>query len=241
MISAKAHDKGWSFSENEDHIQAQFKALLFGSAGLCGDEKVIEAAKTMFKNFAAGDKKAIHPNIRGSVYAIVLRDGGDKEFDTILNEYHTASNADERNTALRSLGRVKDEKLIQRALALPLSNDVKGQDVYLPIAGLRNDAAGIVALYGWMKDNWEAIEKKCPPGLSMLSNIVQMCTSGFTSEEQLKDVRAYFDGKSTKGFDRALEQSSDAIRAKAGWLKRDRGDVEGWLQSNGYLSKGEKL
>ena len=195
----------------------------------------------MFKGFAAGNKEAIHPNIRGSVYAIVLRNGGAKEFDIILNEYRTASNADERNTALRSLGRVKDEKLIQRALALPLSDDVKGQDVYLPIAGLRSDAAGIVALYAWMKQNWEAIEKKCPPGLSMLSSIVQMCISGFTSEEQLKDVKAYFDGKSTKGFDRALEQSFDAIKAKANWLKRDKGDVEAWLQDNGYISSGGKL
>ena len=195
----------------------------------------------MFKDFAAGNKKAIHPNIRGSVYAIVLRNGGEKEFDIILDEYRTASTADERNTALRSLGRVKDEKLIQRALALPLSDDVKGQDVYLPIAGLRNDAAGIVALYAWMKQNWEAIEAKCPPGLSMLSSIVQMCTSGFTSEEQLRDIRAFFDGKSTKGFDRALEQSSDAIRAKANWLKRDRGDVDAWLQDNGYTSSGGKL
>lgn len=215
--------------------------MLFGNAGLSEDQKVIEAAQAMFKNFAGGNRKAIHPNLRGSVYAIVLRNGGEKEFDIILNEYLTAANADERNTALRSLGRVRDKKLIQRALALPLSDDVKGQDVYLPIAGLGNDAAGIVARYDWMKANWEGIEKKCPPGLSMLSSIVQMCTSGFTSEEQLKDVRAYFDGKSTKGFDRALEQSSDAIRAKAGWLKRDRDDVEAWLQDNGYMGKGGKL
>jgi len=192
----------------------------------------------MFKDFATGNKKAIHPNIRGSVYAIVLRNGGEEEYNTILNEYHTAQDADERTTALRSLGRVKDEKLIKRTLGLPLSDEVKGQDFYLPIAGLRNDGAGIQALYDWMKENWTAIEKKCPPGLTMLSSIVQICTSGFTSEEQLKDVRAYFDGKSTKGFDRALEQSSDSVRAKAGWLKRDRSDVEQWLQANEYLGKG---
>lgn len=41
----------------------------------------------------------------------------------------------------------------------------------------------------------------------------------------------------SQGFDRALEQSSDSIRAKASWLKRDRGDVEGWLAENGYLAK----
>lgn len=46
-----------------------------------------------------------------------------------------------------------------------------------------------------------------------------------------------------QGYDRALEQSLDSIRAKASWLGRDRGDVEGWLKGNGYLGKdsGQKL
>lgn len=198
LVSEKAHAKGWSFSPDEDHIQAQFKALLFGSAGLSGDPKVIDAAQSMFKNFTAGDRKAIPPNIRGSIYAIVLRNGGDNEYNAILDEYRTAENADERNTALRSLGRVKNKDLIQRTLALPLSDDVKGQDVYLPIAGLRNDPEGIEALWEWMKENWEPLEKKCPPGLTMLGSMVNICTSGFTRKEQLEDVQKYFEGRSTK-------------------------------------------
>lgn len=39
----------------------------------------------------------------------------------------------------------------------------------------------------------------------------------------------------SQGFDRAVEQSLDAIRAKVNWLKRDRQDVEEWLSSNRYL------
>lgn len=198
LVSPKAHEKGWTFSENEDHIQAQFKALLFGSAGLSGDEKIIKAAQKMFKDWAAGNRKAIHPNIRGSVYAIVLRNGGDAEYDALLNEYKTANDADERNTALRSLGRARDPKLIQRSLELPLSDDVKGQDVYMPIAGLRSEKQGIEGLWGWMTSNWEGLNKKCPASLGILSSIVQICTSGFTSEEQLEEVRKWFGERSTK-------------------------------------------
>ena len=75
LVSEKTHSKGWSFGPNEDHIEAQFKALLFGSAGLAGDDKIIKAAQDMFGKFADGDKQAIHPNIRGSVYAIALQNG----------------------------------------------------------------------------------------------------------------------------------------------------------------------
>lgn len=233
LVSSQAHSKGWTFTPDEDHIQAQFKALLFGSAGLVGDEQIIKAAQDMFAKFKSGDRSAIHPNIRGSVYAIVLRNGGKEEYDAILNEYQTASDADERNTALRSLGRVDSPDLIERSLSLALSDHVKNQDVYLPLAGLRNEAQGIEGLWKWMTGNWEEIEKKCPPGLTMLSNVVQMCTSGFTSEEQLQEVQEWFKGRSTKGFDRALEQSCDTVRAKAKWLARDKGDVEEWLRREG--------
>lgn len=198
LVSPKAHEKGWTFTENEDHIQAQFKALLFGSAGLAGDEKIIEAAQDMFKTWAGGDRKAINSNIRGSVYAIVLQNGGEKEYDTIFNEYKTAKDADERNTALRSLGRVTGEALIKRSLTLPLSDDVKGQDVYMPIGGLRNTREGIIALWDYLQNNWEGLNKKCPASLGMLSNIVQICTSGFVSEEQLAEVRKWFGERSTK-------------------------------------------
>lgn len=198
LVSPKAHARGWSFADDEDHVQAQFKAMLFGSAGLTGDEEVIKAAQSMFRDFAAGNRGAIHPNIRASVYAIALQNGGEAEYNTILEEYRTAKIADERNTALRSLGRVKDEALIQRSLALSLSEDVKNQDVYLPLSGLRNDPRGIDALWTWLQTNWDAIEKKCPPGLTMLGSVVQICTSGFSRQTQVDEVRAWFQDRSTK-------------------------------------------
>ncbi|KAG8525517.1 uncharacterized protein KY384_009161 [Bacidia gigantensis] len=248
LVSTKAHEKGWTFSPSDGQIETQFKALLFGSAGLAGDEKIISAALDLFAKFASGDRGAINPNIRASVYAIALRlsptqQDKEKAYDTLLNEYHTAPTADERNTALRALSRVgSNAALTKHTIELPLSDDVKAQDVYLPIAGLRTDKEGVEALWEWMTTGWEKLNVKLPPGLGGLSNVISICVGGFTSEEQRDVVKKWFEGRSTKGFDRALEQSLDAVQAKANWLKRDGGDVEGWLVENGYLSKsGEKL
>lgn len=41
-----------------------------------------------------------------------------------------------------------------------------------------------------------------------------------------------------QGFDRALEQSSDSVRAKAKWIGRDKGDVFTWLDKNGFVNSG---
>jgi aminopeptidase 2 len=173
--------------------------------------------------------------LRGGVYSVVLQYGGEKEYDVLVKEYETAKNADERNTALRSIGRAKDAKLIQRTLAYALSKNVKDQDIYLPLAGLRAHKEGIVAFWSWMKENWETLYKKLPPSLTMMGSVVSMGTSGFTHDDQRQDVESFFKKVGTKGFERNLAQSVDAIKAKTGWLERDAKDVEQWLRENKYL------
>jgi aminopeptidase 2 len=46
---------------------------------MCGDKTIIKAAKDMFAKFSRGDKSAIHPNIRGSVFGMALKYGGKEE------------------------------------------------------------------------------------------------------------------------------------------------------------------
>ncbi|QDS67523.1 hypothetical protein FKW77_002279 [Venturia effusa] len=237
LCSAKAHELGWTFKEDDGHIEQQFKSLLFSNSGLSGDEKVKTAAMEMFAKWKEGDRSAIHPNLRSSVYAMALENGGEEAYNTILNEYRTAKTSDERNTALRAIGRAKDPELIKRTLSLPLSEEVKGQDIYLPLSGLRSHAKGVSALWDWMKENWDALEKKLPPGLTMLGSVVSICTSGFTHTDHIAQIKEFFDKKSTKGFDQSLAQSLDSIKAKSQWIERDREDVKSWLQSNGYLKK----
>ena len=69
-------------------------------------------------------------------------------------------------------------------------------------------------MWEWMTDNWSAIEKKLPAGLSMLSTVVTICSSGFTKMEHVDKVEAFFKDRSTKGFDQSLAQSLDGIRAR---------------------------
>lgn len=79
LVKDKAHELGWEFKESDGHIEQQFKSLLFNSAGITNDETIKKATFDMFEKFKKGDKSAIHPNIRSSVYAIVLTYGGEEE------------------------------------------------------------------------------------------------------------------------------------------------------------------
>jgi aminopeptidase 2 len=239
LCSAKAHELGWEFSDDEDHVLSQFKSLMFGSAGLAGDKKIKQAAKEMFAKFMDGDYAAVHPNLRASVFAMVLRDGGVQEYEALLARYHSAPTAEERNMCLRALGRARGKELIERTLGLALSGEVKMQDIYMPIGGLSTHKEGIEARWEWMCENWSTIVERLPPSMTMLSSVVSICVGGFGTKEQLEKVQAFFKDRDTKGFDRALDQSFDSIKAKYSWVKRDTEDVEKWLGSHAYL-EGEK-
>ncbi|KAI1345242.1 peptidase family M1-domain-containing protein [Xylariaceae sp. FL0016] len=235
LVSERAHKLGWKFSDADGHIEQQFKAMLFNASGMAGDKEVIAAAKDMFSKYMSGDKSAVHPNIRGSVFSMALKYGGKSEYDQILDFYRKSTNSDERNTALRCIGRAKDPELIKSTLDMILSKEVKSQDLYLPASGLRSHPEGIEALWTWLTDKWPEIYKRLSGNPPILGSMVSICTSSFTQPEQLEKVESFFKDIDTKTFDQPLAQCKDAIRSKISWLARDRQDVETWVQENKYM------
>ncbi|KAG7119397.1 Aminopeptidase 2 like protein [Verticillium longisporum] len=231
-ITSPLVDKlGWEFSSTDGHVEQQFKALVFGAAGMSGNKQVIAAAQDMFKKFMdEGDRSAIHPNIRGSVFSLNLKYGGEKEYNDVLDFYmHKAKSSDERNSALRTLG--QSRKMVQQTLDLLLSGKIRDQDVYLPIGGLRASREGIEGLFEWMQKNWDAISAKFPASSPMIGNVVAYCVGGLSTQAQLDQVTAFFGNKGTTGFDRSLAQATDSIKAKMSWKARDTDDVRQWLDS----------
>ncbi|RSM01766.1 hypothetical protein CEP52_008344 [Fusarium oligoseptatum] len=235
LVSKKANEVGWDITDADDHMTQRLKGLMFGKAAMVEDEPTKKAAFELFDKFIKGDRDALQPNLRPSVFAVVLSYGGEAEYNAVVKEYETAKQSSERNTALRSLGFAQDPALIKRTLEYTLSDQVKTQDLYMPLSALRAHKEGVIALWAWVKENWEVITKRLPPGMSLLGDLVSISTSSFTQEKQTADVKSFFEEKGTKGFDLELAQSLDAIKAKQNWLARDREDVKEWLRENKYL------
>lgn len=233
LVATKATKLGWEFSTSDSFQDQRLKSLLFGAAASAKDPSAEKFATDAFAKYIAGDKEAIHPNLRASVFGVVARTGGEKEYEQILSVYNDPVSPDEKITALRALGIFKEEALISRTLGYLFDGTVRSQDIYIPMQGLRTHKEGIDALWTWVQSNWDEVTKRLPPGLSMLGSVITICTSGYTSEGKLKEIEAFFATKTTKGFDQSLAQSFDTIRSKAKWVARDHEVLNKWLSEKG--------
>lgn len=235
LISAKLKEVGWKFSDSDSFADQQLKSLLFGSAAAAGYKEAVDYAHESFEAFVAGDQKAINPNLRSAIFNVVAKTGGQAEFDKLFKIYNNPNSVEEKISALRALGRFEDQAVLDTVTSLLLKSDVvKAQDIYIPMQGMRAHKAGINKLWQWFTVKWDEIYELLPPGLSMLGSVVTLASSGFTKEEQKEEVKKFFEGKNTKGFDQSLAQSLDMITTKTNWATRDLSKISGWLKTNGY-------
>jgi aminopeptidase 2 len=235
LISDKLKELGWEFTSNDTFAEQQLKSSLFASAVNSGHEEAIAFSKKALDAYIAGDKSAIHPNLRPAIFNCNATNGDEKTFESLLHIYENPGSIEEKISALRSLGRFKNSKILDKVVGLLLQSDVvKQQDIYIPMQGLRASKVGIEKLWTWLNVNWEEVYKVIPPSSSMLGSIVTLSTSGFTKPEQKAAVEKFFADKNTKGYDQALAQSLDVLSANSAWVARDSQDITEWLSVNGY-------
>lgn len=235
LVGEQVRKIGWEFGEGEDFQLLQLKLLLFGAAAHANDEAVVAAAKEMFAKYVGGDKEAVHPNIRGSVFAAVARHGGAAEYEQLFAIYKDPVLVDEKISALRVLGMFSQPELMARTLGYVLDPSVvKQQDLYIPMAGLALHRAGITALWEWVQTKWDKLTELLPPGLGMLGIVVQVCTLLFTLADKIAEIKQFFATKDSKGFDQKLSQSLDSVQLRVNWLARDRTAIVAWLKEHGH-------
>ncbi|KAE8452625.1 hypothetical protein EG329_013884 [Mollisiaceae sp. DMI_Dod_QoI] len=233
LIRKCAKRKGWNFEKDDDTVEQMLKATMFANSS---DElEVQKAARKMFDAFLAGDDEAINVNIRSAVFAIALEHGGEAEYDAILNALKSATSVYKRDTCIKALGCSEDPTLIVRTLKLALTDEmIAHNDTIEMIAPLARHKAGKEALWQWLQSDIDRIENAVGHGVYTFTRLVQIVTSGLSTEEQYEDVKSFFEKRNTEAYDKYLAQSLNMILAKAKWVERGREDMVSWLKDNGY-------
>lgn len=235
LISKQLLLVGWEFKESDSFTEQQLKQSLFSSAADAGQKEVVADCKKAFKDYVAGNKSAIHPNSRNSVFLVAIKYGGKEEFDQLYQIYLKPLSVEEKLGALRMLGRTPDADLRAKLLDLTLQSDViKQQDMLYAMVGLTAERDSGLQLWHWFTANWDKICKMLPPGLSMLGSAVSVSIRGLSTQAERSAVADFFKDKDTAGFDQALAQSLESLDSRIAWVERDTKAIQEWIATKGY-------
>lgn len=203
------------------------RLLAIGAAAHFGDNAVIEEA---LRRFESGNYPV---DLRGSIYRLVVKHGGEKEYEKMLSIYKDDSVMhSEKLQALSALGASEDKNLKIRTLEFVLSDDVRSQDIIYGPASTTGTLDGIEITWNFLTSNWEKICKKLEASGYLIARCVEYSSAGFISEEKANEVENFFKQNPTPQADRAIKQALESIRGKASWYNRDKDDVAGFFANN---------
>jgi len=241
LVSAKAHEIGWTFDDFDSAIIQRLKALLFSAAASSNDQKAVDEAHRMFLAFKRGNAAAAHANLQLAVFKTVLSTPSSdqrSDFQFIWQTYLETKDADLKRTALTALGATRHPRLIEFTLDRVLSKDVPMAEMHLPLTTLVGSNVGVVAAWHWMERGWEQIFEKVRAGGGLgyeMGRIVQLCVSGTSELDVVERMQRFFEDKDTGSFSSGLAQGLDEAKVKAKWVQSAREDADRWLREAGYL------
>jgi aminopeptidase N len=236
LFSPLAEKLGWVPLKDEHHSHTFLRSLTLSHAGAYGDVKVIKKAQELFKNMPArlnnrsgGNKKTIHADIRGVVYGIVARNGGEKEWKQFEKLYKTEKMHEEQERYGRALAQFENKKLLAKTLEFAMSKNVRQQDASFILSAVWSNSYGRDITWKFMKKNWKTFLKKYGEGGHFLGRILTPLGSHIKAKDAV-DAQKFFKTHQAPGADRTLEQSYERIFSNSAWLASDKKSIKSWLK-----------
>jgi aminopeptidase 2 len=191
---------------------------------------VIDEAHKRFQRFMAGDESALHPDIRGAVFGIVVKTGTDANFESVFKFYRESSVADQKLMALSALGSTTNVAAIERLLEMTVTEkDIRPQDIIYVYRALSLNTVSRRPFWQFVKTNYDKLAERHRSSPQILMAIIKSSASTFASQKDADDIKAFFDARDHRNVARSVQQSLEKVQSNAAWLERAKNEVSAWL------------
>jgi puromycin-sensitive aminopeptidase len=204
---------GWAPGRGEAESTRVRRAALLGLVGGVGgaSEVVAEAAARCERYLA--DRRSLDPNLADGVVALAARAGDAKLQRRFEAAMRRAGTPQEQRRFLFALADFREPALIDRTLALSLTDAVATQDVIFLLSRLLGNPAARERTWRFTKRHWKALRRRMP---SLLAGRLIEATPALLTPAYRRDVAAFFARHPVPSGARALRQALerfDAYRA----------------------------
>lgn len=225
LVSPLVQSVGWESSpETDGHLTTLLRGMMIGmlSRYCYNDPTVVKEAKDRFAKFLvdANDMQSLPSDMRTSVFKIVLKNGGEKEYEQILSYFDTASDNAERKHVLSSLGSTPDAGLKTRTMEWTTSGAVKLQDFFYAMGSVgRSSKEGREISWKFYQDNFEKLQQMIGKGsASLMDACIVSCAGGFCSAAKADEIDAFFEKHPLPSSTRKIAQTTENMRTNAKFL-----------------------
>jgi tricorn protease interacting factor F2/3 len=212
---------GWDPKKGERPNDAILRGFVIGALGKLGDQEVVEEAK---RRFALYLKKpdTLSPNLRSPVFNLVAWSGAATQ-EKFKELYRKAKTQEEKIRFLGAMYDSQDEKVIEAGLNFALTDEVRTQDLYVPIAKSAANLHGKKTVWPWVKRNWKAIHARFGNASPLFNHIIHAAAMG-SDMERASDVAGFFKKNPVPGTEMTVSQVVERTRVRARLLERSRNE-----------------
>lgn len=220
------HDKvGWEAKPTDGHLGVLLRGMMIGLLStFCYDDSAVAAeASRRFALFQQNhaDMQSLPSDMRSSVFKIILKLGGAKEYEEVKAYFGQATDNAERKHVLGSLGHTADPKLKNATLEWAISGEIKLQDFFYPMGSVRSSSReGRHIAWIFYKKNFKAIKAMIgTANPSLMDAVIVSCAGGFCSEEKANEIEEFFKTNPMPRSSRKIQQTVENMRANAKFLE----------------------
>ncbi|KAI8834794.1 peptidase family M1-domain-containing protein [Chytriomyces cf. hyalinus JEL632] len=255
VFSSKVEQVGYEFPEQEAYFETLKRALAIGAAERSGDASVAAELRDRFNKYVAGDKTALHPELRAIAYRSVLSkttpENVESTFKAVMDIYFDPlTQASEKDATLASIGAVNSFDHVDRILNTFMFDQeiVRSQDFLQPLVSLANLNPSLAVvrpmLFAWLKANWSTLVARFTGDGRRLGSIMSICAGSSLGEAVLVEIQAFVTGsdldeesaaqrvKEIEGSRRAIQQIQESVQTKTQVMSREREVLAAWIEQS---------
>ncbi len=237
LISAELERLGWHRSETDSHFDLLLRPIILGMAAAADEPWVLDHVQKLFALVNEADdidselrttitNKAlkrggeIDPDLRGVVFGTIARLGGVDEFNKLVAMHNVSSLSDERLTLAAAITGFEQPDLIERALGMINSDNVRLQDVAYWIAYSFLNRHAKQHTWQWVQANWKWLEDNLGNDLSFYRMPVYVARA-FSDRAFITEYVEFFEPKLSPALERSYKQGLEMLQWQSAWRERD--------------------
>jgi aminopeptidase N/puromycin-sensitive aminopeptidase len=221
---------GYVPGANEPPTERQKRAILFDVLGTIGnDPQVVQQAQSMVQQYMQ-DPGSVDPTLVRAVITVAARHGNAELYNEFKAQMKAAKTPEMYYRYFHALGEFQQPDLIQQTLAMSLTPEVRGQDLYM-LPRMMDNPAAEDATWNFMRQNYDAISNKTGGGLGGFG-VFLYATHGFCSQEKMQEVQQFFQQHPIQGTERNQKEALERIQGCVELRNQQQATLASWLKQS---------